>query len=103
MQEWVGRPARRRIEGGVTLRCPRQKTESLRKVVVDQPTQTMKEKMMTNGSAAKTPTPNPAPRGGAVLAAGRAREPGEERLAPAHSVGLVLGVSRVRKPGFARP
>ena len=50
-----------------------------------------------------TPTPDPAPRGGAVLAAGRAREPGELRLARAQSVDVNLAASRVRKPGFARP
>ena len=48
--------------------------------------------------------PLPPPhRGGAVLAAGRAREPGAIGLARAHSVRVMLDASRVRKPGFARP
>jgi hypothetical protein len=43
-----------------------------------------------------SPTPIPAPRGGAVLAAGRAREPGTARLCLARALERIGGPCRVK-------
>src|SRR3954453_23981981 len=95
----TGRGTRpRRIEGGETFPSTRDDRELGN---ADDTDQFPDEPFDMNQPL--SPTPNPPPKGGPVLAAGRARGPGTTGLGPAHSVWVSLAVSRVRKPGFARP